>query len=280
MPQPDVPNSAPTPAKSNLSYWISLVDEQFRKKNYQLTRGFILQGLVNFPNNPLLLDRLFIVDQQWNLPLSGSRIHLVSPKESDLSFFQQCYANAEFMSLFLPMGRKPQSTESILFALKHSEFSVAQFKTKHWVIKKEERDGLSQIASNTSLKSIGLASLVDIQIAHRRAELLIGIPDKEDRKQAAAVIATLLIFDFAFNRIGLHKLTSIVIANNLHSQRNTESIGFTQEGLRRQHLRDPKSRMWLDCYENGLIENNFRENGVIARLSQRLLGRNITLKHF
>jgi hypothetical protein len=71
-----------------------------------------------------------------------------------------------------------------------------------------------------------------------------------------------------------------VIANNHHSQRSTESIEFVPEGLRRQHLRDPKSRLWLDCYENGLVENNFRQNGVIARLSQRLLGRNITLKHF
>ncbi|MDV6343980.1 GNAT family protein [Nitrosomonas sp. Is37] len=276
----DKPNSAEAPAKSNLSYWLSLVDEQFRKKSYTLARDFILRGLVDFPNHPLLLDRLFIVDRQWNLPIAGNRIHLVIPKESDLSFFQQCYANAEFMDQFLPMGRKNQNAESILFALKNSEFSVVQFKTKHWVIKKEEREGLPQNASETNLKSIGLASLVDIQIAHRRAELLVGIPDKEDRKQAAAVIATLLIFDFAFNQISLHKLTSIVIANNLHSQRSTESIGFIQEGLRRQHLRDPKSRMWLDCYENGMIENNFRENGVIARLSQRLLGRNITVKHF
>ena len=164
--------------------------------------------------------------------------------------------------------------------LKNSEFSVAQFKTKHWVIKKEECGEQPQNTASTSLKSIGLASLVDIQIAHRRAELLIGIPNKEDRKQTSAVITTLLIFDFAFNRIGLHKLTSIVIANNHHSQRSTESIGFIPEGLRRQHLRDPKSRLWLDCYENGLVENNFRQNGVIARLSQRLLGRNITLKHF
>jgi RimJ/RimL family protein N-acetyltransferase len=279
---PDIPKLAEPKsalAKSNLSYWITQVDEQFRKKDFNVARDLIFHGLVHFPNHPLLLDRLFIVNQHWNLPIAGNKIHLMIPKEEDLLFFQQCYANDEFIEQFLPMGRKNQSTESIRSALKYNEFPVAQFRAVHWVIKKELQVNQPQVNSHNSLKPIGLASLVDIQIAHRRAELLVGIPNKEDRQQASAVIATLLILDFAFNQIELHKLTSLVIASNTHSQKSTESIGFMQEGLRQQHLRDPKSRMWLDCYENGLVVKNFRESAVIARLSKRLLGRNITSKY-
>lgn len=264
------------PEKSNLTDWVALINEQFHKKDYRHARDLILQGLVNFPNHPLLLDRLFIVDQCWNLPIASSRVHLTIPGESDFSFLQQCYANEEFMEQLLPMGRKKQSPESIMFLLRHNEFSVAQSKTIHWIIRKEERADKPQVLSNNNLKPIGLASLVDIQIAHRRAELLIGIPNYEDR-QRASLITMLLILDFAFNQIGLHKLTSLVLANNPHSQKSTEAIGFIQEGLRRHHLRDPKSRLWLDCYENGLVEDSFRENPVIARLSKRLLGRDITL---
>lgn len=266
--------------KQNLDYWITLIDEKFREKNYQAARDFILQGLVNFPNRPILLDRLFIVDQRWCSPIASNSIHLTIPGESDLPFLQQCFANEEFMEQLLPMGRRNQSTESMLFALRHNKFPVAQSGTVHWIIKKDERVDQSQETLISSFKPIGLASLVDIQIAHRRAELLIGIPNQDDRKQAAAVIGTLLILDFVFNQIGLHKLTTMVIANNQHSQRSTTSIGFIQEGLRRQHLRDPKTRLWLDCYENGLVEDNFRESAVIARLSKRLLGRNITSKRF
>ena len=263
---------------SNPASWVNIIDEQFRKKNYRHARDFILKALTNFPNHPLLLDRLFIVDQRWNLPIAGNKIHLVIPRESDFHFLQQCYANEEFMEQLLPMGRKHQSTESILFALKHNEFSVALSRTMHRIIKKEEPADQLQESSTTSisLKPIGLASLVDIQIAHRRAELLIGILNTDDRQQTSAV-TMLLVLDFAFNQIGLHKLTSLVLANNAHSQRSTESIGFVQEGLRRQHLRDPKSRLWLDCYENGMIEEDFRQNPILKRVSKRLLGRDITL---
>ena len=264
--------------KSNLANWIILINEQFHKKDYRHARDLILQGLVNFPSHPLLLDRLFIVDQRWSLPIAGSRVHLTIPEESDFSFLQQCYANEEFMGQLLPMGRKNQSAESILFALRHSEFSVAQSKTMHWIIRKEEHTDTPKIFSNNTLKPIGLASLVDIQIAHRRAELLVGIPDYGDR-QRASLITMLLILNFAFNQIGLHKLTSLVLSNNPHSQKSTEAIGFIQEGFRRHHLRDPKSRLWLDCYENGLVEDSFRENSVIARLSKRFLGRDITLQN-
>ncbi len=277
MPRHNESNNIEMSAKSNLAYWITLINEQFHKKDYRHARDLILQGLANFPNHPLLLDRLFIVDQRWSLPIAGGRVHLTIPGESDFSFLQQCYANEEFMEQLLPMGRKKQSSESIMFVLRNNEFSVAQSKTMHWIIRKEESIDAPQVLSNNYLKPIGLASLVDIQIAHRRAELLIGIPDYGDR-QRASLITMLLILNFAFNQIGLHKLTSLVLSNNPHSQKSTAAIGFIQEGFRRHHLRDPKSRLWLDCYENGMVEDSFRESPVIARLSKRLLGRDITLQ--
>ncbi len=274
----DEKSSVETSAESNLVYWMTLVDEQFRKKDFGRARDYILQGLAKFPYHPLLLDRLFIVDRRWNSPIACSKLRLAIPNESDFPFLQQCYANEEFMQQLLPMGRKSHSPESILSALRNNEFSVAQSRTMHRIIKKEEgADPFAISLNGCNLKPIGLASLVDIQIAHRRAELLIGIPDNNDR-QRASTIAMLLVLDFAFNQIGLHKLTSLVLANNPHSQKSTQAIGFIQEGFRRHHLRDPKTREWLDCYENGLTEDGFRENPVIVRVSKRLLGRDITLR--
>ena len=274
------PTSLEANSISSPAFWITLIDEQFRKKDYRNARNFILKGLASFPHFPALLDRLFIVDQRWNSPIANKRIHLVIPDESDFPFLNQCYSNEEFMGQLLPMGHKNQSPESILFSLRHNEFSVAQFRSMHRIIKKEEPvdQPLKSSESTISLKPIGLASLIDIQIAHRRAELIMGIPDSSDRQQVS-IITMLLILDFAFNHIQLHKLTSLIIGNNFHSQKSTESIGFIREGLRRQHLRDPSSRLWVDCYENGLLIDDFRKNLVIARLSKRLLNRNIIVKY-
>ena len=82
----------------------------------------------------------------------------------------------------------------------------------HRVIKKEVCSNSELPSSQSNLKSIGLVSLVDIQIAYRRAELFVGIPDQYERQRATSVVV-MLIMDLAFNQIGLHKLTSFVLAN-------------------------------------------------------------------
>lgn len=277
MQKPNVLNSGEAPQNWSVHQWLGMIDEQFRKQDYRQARYLILQALSIFPDCAVFRDRLLIVDSRWSQPIASAGIHLITPSEPDFSYLQQCYADETFMQQLLPMGRKKQSAEAILQALRHSEFSVAHYRSMHRIIKKEILADPGQPSSQNNLKPIGLASLVDIQIAHRRAELLVGIPDQTERQRATGV-AMMLIMDLAFNQIGLHKLTSLVLANNPHSQRSTVAIGFTQEGLRRQHLCDPQTRQWLDCYENGIIADDFRHNSVIARVSKRLLGRDITVK--
>ncbi len=264
--------------KPSLASWTKAIDEFFRQKNFQYAHDLIQLALADFQNHPGLLDRLFIVDGRWNLPLISNRIHLLIPETNDFQFLQQCYENNDFMEQFLPMGRKNQRNEAILDALKHNKFPVAQFRATHRIIKKSQAIDQDEPSSPycENLKPIGLVSLVDIQIAHRRAELLMGFPNESDRQFASSVVI-LLIFDFAFNQIGLQKLTSLVLANNTHSQRSTEAIGFLREGFKKKHFCHPKSREWLDCYENGLVEEDFRANPIIARLSKRILKRDITL---
>ncbi|MBK7352973.1 MAG: hypothetical protein IPI97_06380 [Nitrosomonas sp.] len=264
----------------SLISWINAIDELFSQKNYKRAYELIQIALADFKDHPRLLDRWFIVNEKWNLPLISGKFHLLIPEEGDFQFLQQCYGNNDFMEQFLPMGRKNQSNEAIFNALKHNKFPVAQFRAMHRIIKKNQAIDQTEPGSQyrENLKSIGLVSLIDIQIAHRRAELLMGFPNESDRQFASSVVM-LLIFDFAFNQIGLQKLTSLVLANNTHSQRSTEAIGFLREGFKKKHFRHPKSYEWLDCYENGLNEENFRTNSTIARISERILKRNITLNN-
>jgi RimJ/RimL family protein N-acetyltransferase len=176
------------------------------------------------------------------------------------------------MDQFHRSAPRHRKEESVRAALKASEHSVVQSRSAHWLIESKS----DPASSGSEWQPIGLASLAEIMLGHKRAELLVGIYDQKDRGNGAAIIATLLLFDLSFNQVGLHKLTSIVHADNELSQRTTLSLGFLQEGLRKQHLYDPYTKTWLDCFDNGLTEDDFRNNSRLARLSMRLLQRNIT----
>jgi diamine N-acetyltransferase len=146
--------------------------------------------------------------------------------------------------------------------------------TLDWLLLKMETGGDGVSAS----RPIGIANLVDIQFGHRRAEFLIGIPDPTDRSASAGLEATLLVMDFAFNRVGLNKLTTFVYGDNQVSQNNTLALGFTQESHLREHLALPDSGRLIDLYGNGMTVSDFRSNTRLARSSRRLLGRDITLQ--
>ena len=124
---------------------------------------------------------------------------------------------------------------------------------------------------------IGIANLVEIQFVHRRAEFLIGLPNPEDHASGIGLEATLLVLDYAFNRVGLNKLTTFVYGDNIRSQQNTRALGFVQESCLREQIWEQTSGKFLDLYGNGMTLSDFRANKHLSKLSQRLLGRDITL---
>lgn len=64
-------------------------------------------------------------------------------------------------------------------------------------------------------------------------------------------------------------------ALNDSAQRNPLELGFKQEGFRPQHLCAAGSG-YLGVFENGLTAADFRANQRLAKLSQRLLARDVT----
>jgi RimJ/RimL family protein N-acetyltransferase len=45
-----------------------------------------------------------------------------------------------------------------------------------------------------------------------------------------------LVIDYAFHKLGLHKVAGGCYANNIGSQRAAEKAGFEVEGIRKRHL--------------------------------------------
>lgn len=81
----------------------------------------------------------------------------------------------------------------------------------------------------SSAKPVGVASLADVQVGHRRAEFLLGIPHESEQLNGVGLEAALLILDFAFNRVGLNKLTSLVYLDNLAAQKTPLAWAFLKK---------------------------------------------------
>ena len=105
---------------------------------------------------------------------------------------------------------------------------------------------------------------------------LLDLPNPENHASSIGLEVVLLILDYAFNRVGLNKLTTIVYGDNISSQKNTIAVGFTQESYLREQIIDSSSGNFLDLYRNGMTLKDFRANIRLAKLSKRLVGGDIT----
>jgi len=206
------------------------------------------------------------VDPVWLQKLEGKQLYLRRYAEQDAGYLYHCYQNAVFMWQYNHSIPRHQPPEELAAQLRHAQIKhPCQTGSINWVICRKTTD-----------QPVGLANLAEIQFLHRRAEFLIGLPDPADHATGIAVEASLLVMDFAFNRVGLNKLTTVVYDDNLASQKNTLQGGFVQEGYLREHIYDAASAKFIHVYGNGMTANDFRHNKRLSRLSQRLLGRDVT----
>lgn len=209
------------------------------------------------------------LDPAWCQPLIGQHLQLRCMQESDSEYLQQCYALPDFMRFYHHALPRYQSLAILAQKLRrHQQLHPFQSKSVDWIIWWRGSDGRE--------RAIGLANLVDIQFPNRRAEFLLGIPDGDNRLGSTGLEASLLIMEFAFNRVQLNKLTSYVYAINPSAQKNTLSLGFKQEGWLREHIVQPETDVLIDMFSNGLTVADFRQNQRLAKLSRRLLARDIT----
>ncbi|MFI3135558.1 MAG: GNAT family N-acetyltransferase [Methylococcaceae bacterium] len=209
------------------------------------------------------------VNSGWLEPLVGRNLLLRRFQVSDSDFLGRCYASDDFMRFYHHFLPRQQPSRLLTQKLAQNEaLHPCQTKSIDWVICRTD-------AVNTP-RPIGIANLVDIQFTHRRAELLLGIPDPADRDGSAGLEASLLIMEFAFNRVKLAKLTSYVYGINPVAQKNTLALGFKQEGYLNAHLLQPDSGELMDLYTNGMTIGDFRQQSRLAKVSRRLLGRDIT----
>lgn len=201
--------------------------------------------------------------------LKGRRVVLERSAPEHAPFLLQCYQDNEFMDLYRLAQKRNQTEEELREQLaKEQSLLPQQLKRIEWII--------HRVNEKSEKQPIGLAALADYKPSHRRAELLMGILLPKYRGTKLSLETILLIMDFAFNQIQLHKLIAYTYGYNAFAQRSLINVGFIQEGLLRQHIYSQKG--FLDLYLNGLLASDFRTNQRLSRFSKRLLGWDVTIK--
>lgn len=194
--------------------------------------------------------------------LQGQRLSLVRATGQHAAFLQSCYVNTAFMSLYRLLHHSQQPS---LSQIEQRLAAEAQLPPHYfeWIIERH-RDR----------QPIGLASLADYQPNHGRAEFLIGLLEPTTHPAGMGLEASLLVLEFAFNTLQLHKLSALVYSHNVLAQRNVLHLGFQAEGLLREHLQH--KQQWIDIHQHSLLEREFRASAALRRWSTRLLKRDIT----
>ena len=85
-------------------------------------------------------------------------------------------------------------------------------------------------------RHIGNTKLGSININQKNADVGFFIGDVKERGKGYATKAIDLLCNYAFNIIGLKKITAGTYAENIASQKALLNAGFVQEGVLRSHL--------------------------------------------
>ena len=198
-------------------------------------------------------------------PLQGKRLRLERRAPQHTDFIWKCRQDRRFWELYRMTDDPNETLDQIRAKLtEESKLLPHQLRWLEWVIIRSDQN-----------KPIGLAAVADYQPQHQRGEFLIGILNPDDQRNGIGLEASLLVLDFSFNYLKLHKFMSFVYGYNQSSQQNTLQLGFIEEGHFREHMFIP-NKGYIDLYQNGLLESDFRNNARLSKLSQRLLNYDAT----
>lgn len=217
-----------------------------------------------------------------NLPLTGKRVRLHRLGADHVDVLMRSFANDRFWRAYRINQSRDLSRAQLL---QHLEFEhehlPAQVGKIEWLIERLPDqpgncgDGSS---SKDGMRAIGLASLSAFDASRRQAEFLLGFFNEAETVTGLGLEASLLVLSYAFNTEQLHKLLSYVYANNATAQKSTLSLGFTNKQVLESHLYATQDNDYKDVYLNEFLASEYYQNHRLSRLSQRLLGYDVTVE--
>jgi RimJ/RimL family protein N-acetyltransferase len=109
-------------------------------------------------------------------------------------------------------------------------------------------------ASGDAVEPVGHVALFDVEDDHGELAYWL-VPDHHGRGHATRAVSAVL--DHAFDALGLHRVHAKVFGHNAASQGFLESLGFTREGVLRDHAF--RRGGYVDEHRFGLLAAEWHE---------------------
>jgi ribosomal-protein-alanine N-acetyltransferase len=185
--------------------------------------------------------------------LTGERIYLRLLNETDITEDYVGWLNDSQVVRYLETGRFPSTPETIQkYIERFTESST---------------DIIFAIVNKENEKHIGNVSLNDINWIHRTANTGLLIGRKEYWGKRYAFEAWNLVLEYAFERLGLRKVTAGVVKGNDASVATLKKLGFKLEGTSRQQYFVEGS--YNDAFRFGLLKDEFWKYSDIAVANEK-----------
>lgn len=176
--------------------------------------------------------------------LAGEKVRLTAVTSNDLPTITRWWADADFLRLYNSAPAVPRNEEQLSRRFDLGQTSPDTFL---FAVRLLEYDDV-----------IGLLELDGIEWSNRTTFLSIGIGAPEYRGKGYGYEAMRLALNFAFNELNLYRVCLTVFSYNEAAIALYERLGFTREGVYREHLERDGRRHDMILY--GLLRREWQIN--------------------
>ena len=154
--------------------------------------------------------------------LRGEKVRLTAVDHGDLATVAGWWHNPEFLRLYNTEPVVPRNEDQL-----SRRFDLTQTSNNSYLfaIRPLEGDEL-----------VGLLEFDGIDWVHRTTFVSIGIGEAHHRGLGYGYDTMRLALNFAFNEMNLHRVCLTVFSYNENALALYQSLGFTQEGVYREHV--------------------------------------------
>jgi len=200
------------------------------------------------------------------LPILQSRhLRLRPSTPQDALHIFAAYQNPAFLQLYSTMRKVPETVEQMQQSLeKRQQISPFELKYFEWMLVHDEWG------------VIGIAALNRYDNLHQQAEFLIGLFKPEYQHRGYGIEGTLLCLEMGFKHLQLQQIYSLVYDYNQTAEQQLIKLGFQLDDLKAHTLYSPQAKRHTDLRRLLLTRAQLQASSKIARLTQRLLQRDIT----
>ena len=174
--------------------------------------------------------------------LVGKKLILRPFEPADIGEAYLRWLNDPEVTRYLGVGREPVTLESV-------RRYVERFRDS-------STDLLFAIIDRQTNRHIGNVTLNHIHPVHRTADTGLMIGDKAFWGKGYASEAWVLLIDFAFTQLGLHKIIAGAVAGNQGSLSALRRLGFREEGVLREDF--CLDGQYQDTIRLGLLQHEFK----------------------